>query len=134
MDTSSPVITAETANHVLFHFGCGGYQAGSFTTHLLSAFATADEQHFHRLAAAFPEYAAAVAAIQYDPHGVINLRAIARGEVAAEAAAPQCPEALLNPETGDIRRCVQRGRHDWHQTPSGTQWRVPVDGTIEVPF
>lgn len=81
---TQPSIDAETANHVLFHFGAGGYQAGSFTTHLLSAFATADEVNFHRLAAAFPEYGAAVGAMQYDPHGVTNLQAIARGkEVAA---------------------------------------------------
>lgn len=76
-------ITPEVANHVLFHFGQGGYQAGSFTTHLLCAFATADEQHFFRLSDAFPEYGAAVAAIQYDPKGVTNLTAIAQGEVAA---------------------------------------------------
>jgi predicted dienelactone hydrolase len=83
MDTSSPTISAETANHVLFHFGRGGYQAGSFTTHLLSAFAAADQQNFHHLAEAFPEYGAAVAAIQYDPNGVTNLQTIARGEAAA---------------------------------------------------
>lgn len=83
MQNTAPAIDAETANHVLFHFGAGGYQAGSFTTHLLCAFATADEVNFHRLAAAFPEYGAAVAAIQYDPKGVTTLQAIARGEEAA---------------------------------------------------
>ncbi|PVC73511.1 hypothetical protein [Streptomyces sp. CS081A] len=76
-------ITPEAANHVLFHYGRGGYQAGSFTTHLLCAFATADEQNFFRLSEAFPEYGAAVAAIQYDPKGVTNLTIIAQGEVAA---------------------------------------------------
>lgn len=84
MQNSTPTIPAEVANHVLAHFGAGGYQAGSFTTHLLCAFATADEVNFHRLAAAFPEYGAAVAAIQYDPHGVTALQRIAG---ATEAAA-----------------------------------------------
>lgn len=134
--SSIPTITPETANHVLFHFGRGGYQPGSFTTHLLSAFATADEVNFHRLADAFPEYGAAVAAIQYDPQGVTTLQAIASGKAAAaEPPAPQCPEALFNPETGNLRRCVvPPSRHEWHQTASGTEWRVPVDTTTEVPF
>lgn len=77
-------ITPEVANHVLAHFGQGGYQAGSFTTHLLAALVTADEENFFKLSAAFPGYGAAVAAIQYDPKGVTNLQAIAAGgQVAA---------------------------------------------------
>lgn len=51
-----------------------------------------------------------------------------------EAPAPQCPEALFNPETGNLLRCVQRGRHDWHQTAGGTEWRIPVDSSTEAPF
>lgn len=130
-----PSIPAEVANHVLAHFGASGYQAGSFTTHLLCAFATADETNFNQLAFAFPEYAAAVAAIQYDPHGVTRLQTIARGEKAdEETTVPQCPEALFNPETDDLRRCVQHGPHEWHKTPGGTEWRVRVDESTEVPF
>ncbi|MGW0312070.1 hypothetical protein [Streptomyces flavidovirens] len=83
MSTSAPTIPAETANHVLFHYGRGGYQAGSFTTYILSAFATADEVNFHRLATAFPDYGAAVAAIQYDRDGVAHLQRIADGKPAA---------------------------------------------------
>jgi hypothetical protein len=136
MSTSSPTIPADVAAHVLFHYGHdGGYQAGSFTTALLNAAGTADPSNLDRLAAGFPEYVAAVTAIQYDPQGVERLQAIVRGEAATEEApVPQCPEALFNPDTGDLRRCVQRGRHDWHQTHGGTQWRIPADHATDVPF
>lgn len=75
--STDPTIPAEVAAHVLWHFGHGGYPAGSFTQHLLSAFATADEVNFHQLTNAFPAYGAAVAAMQYDPQGVTNLQALA---------------------------------------------------------
>lgn len=132
---NQPTIPAETANHVLFHFGYGGYQAGSFTQPLIQAIAAADVINQEKLATVYPDYVAAVHAYQYDPNGIANLQRIARGEEAAEEPpAPQCPEALYNPETGDLRRCVQHGRHDWHQTPAGTEWRVPVGPSTEVPF
>jgi hypothetical protein len=54
--------------------------------------------------------------------------------VTEEPRAPLCPEALFNPDTGDLRRCVQQGRHDQHQAPSGTQWTIPVGTSTEVPF
>lgn len=136
MSHNSPTIPPDVAAHVLFHYGRdGGYQAGSFTTALLNAMGTADPANLDKLAAGFPEYVAAVTAIQYDPDGVAHLQAIARGQAAAtESPAPQCPEALFNPETGALRRCVERGRHDWHQTVSGTQWRIPVDSATKAPF
>lgn len=37
--------------------------------------------------------------------------------------APQCPEALYTPETDTLRRCIQSGPHDWHETERGIQWR-----------
>jgi hypothetical protein len=84
MDRSSPTIPPDVAAHVLFHYGCdGGYQAGSFTTSLLTTMGMADPSNLDKLAAGFPEYVAAVTAIQYDPAGVERLQAIARGEVAA---------------------------------------------------
>ncbi|MFJ7111746.1 hypothetical protein ACIQW4_01030 [Streptomyces albogriseolus] len=84
MHTNSPSIPADVAAHVLFHYGHdGGYQAGSFTTSLLTTIGMADPSNMDRLAAGFPEYVAAVTAIQYDPDGVARLEAIARGEVAA---------------------------------------------------
>jgi hypothetical protein len=84
MSTSSPTIPADVAAHVLFHYGHdGGYQAGSFTTSLLTTMGMADPSNLDKLATGFPEYVAAVTAIQYDPDGVARLQAIVRGEVAA---------------------------------------------------
>lgn len=45
--------------------------------------------------------------------------------MAEENPVPQCPEALFNPDTGDLLRCiVPPSRHDLHQTASGTEWRI----------
>jgi len=80
MNITSPTIPADVAAHVLFHYGReGGYQAGSFTTSLLTTMGTADPKNLDRLAAGFPEYVAAIAAIQYDPDGVARLQALAAG-------------------------------------------------------
>lgn len=79
MSTETPTIPAETANHVLFHFGYGGYQAGSFTQLLIPAIAAADPANQDKLALGFPDYVAAVHAYQYDPDGIANLQRIAAG-------------------------------------------------------
>ncbi|TVL89821.1 hypothetical protein [Streptomyces sp. SAJ15] len=76
----TPAIPAETANHVLWHYGHGGYQAGTFTQHLISAFATADMVNKAKLAEVYPDYAAAVIAAEYDPDGIANLQRIAGGD------------------------------------------------------
>ena len=77
-------IPAETAAHVLFHYGRdGGYQAGSFTDQLITTIDMADPGNRDKLAAGFPDYVAAVVAIQYDPQGVARLQEIAAGQVAA---------------------------------------------------
>lgn len=74
-------IELEDARHVLFHFGRpGGYQAGSFTTHLLHALSSADPAHFARLAAAYPSLAAAVDLAQNDQDGIAKLQHIAAGD------------------------------------------------------
>jgi hypothetical protein len=52
----------------------------------------------------------------------------------AENPPPQCPEALYNPDTGNLRRCVQGGRHEDHQTAGGTQWRIDLDTATEMPW
>jgi hypothetical protein len=80
MSHSSPTIPADVAAHVLFHYGHdGGYQAGSFTTHLITTIDAADPGNTDRVAVGFPEYVAAVTAIQYDPQGVERLKDIAAG-------------------------------------------------------
>lgn len=86
MSHRTPTITPEAAAHTLWHFGYmtgSAQQPGNFTTALLKAFAAADEINFHKLAGAYPEYGAAVAAASYDPHGIQHLQRIAGREVAA---------------------------------------------------
>jgi len=84
MGTKRPSIPAEVAAHVLFHYGHdGGYQAGTFTTNLITTIDSADPSNKARLAAGFPEYVAAVTAMQYSHTGAEYLQSIARGEVAA---------------------------------------------------
>ncbi|MFE2497152.1 hypothetical protein [Streptomyces scopuliridis] len=80
---TTPTIPAETANHVLAHFGRGGYQAGTFTQHLIAALCAADMDNKAKLATAYPDYAAAVIAMEYDPDGAAHLQRIAAGEAAA---------------------------------------------------
>ncbi|MEU2313097.1 hypothetical protein [Streptomyces albidoflavus] len=72
-------ISREIAAHVLAHFGHGGYEAGTFTRHLLSAMDTADPSNLAALGRAFPAYAAAVVGIKYDPEGVAFLQRLASG-------------------------------------------------------
>ncbi|MFD5566591.1 hypothetical protein [Streptomyces cadmiisoli] len=80
MSTNSTTIPADVAAHVLWHYGLdGGYQPGSFTEQLLTTIAKADPTHRDKLGAGFPDYVAAVAAIQYDPAGVERLRDLAAG-------------------------------------------------------
>ena len=83
MSINSPTIPADVAAHVLWHYGReGGYQPGSFTEQLLTCIGMADPSNLDRLAAGFPEYVAAVTAIQYDPQGIERLQRIAAGESA----------------------------------------------------
>ena len=82
MDTSAPTITPETANHVLWHFGRGGYQPGSFTQKLLELICAADLDNKAKLAQIFPEYVHCVLAMEYDPDGVAQLQGIATGSAA----------------------------------------------------
>lgn len=80
MSTSSPSIPPDVAAHVLFHYGReGGYQGGSFTSCLLTTIGIADPSNLDRIATGFPEYVAAVTAIQYDPNGIEYLQDLAAG-------------------------------------------------------
>ncbi|MFJ5090009.1 hypothetical protein [Streptomyces sp. NPDC088674] len=74
--SAEPIIPAEIAAHVLWHEGEGGHPAGSFTTALLIAWAHADHANEARLAAEWPEYAAAYALFA-QPGGIARLREIA---------------------------------------------------------
>ncbi|MFG7942929.1 hypothetical protein [Streptomyces cacaoi] len=74
---NAPTITPAIASQVLSHYGQGGYPAGSWGQKLISLIATADELNFIPLADAFPAYAAAVTAMQYDPDGAAYLQRIA---------------------------------------------------------
>jgi len=72
------VISPVQARHVLHQFGAtGGYQAGSFTTHLLAAIAVADTSNNARLSRGFPGYVAAVGLAQGDVKGIEKLQKIA---------------------------------------------------------
>ncbi|WP_405558893.1 hypothetical protein OHV08_33785 [Streptomyces canus] len=56
MSTTGPTFAAETARHVLWHYGAdGGYQPGSFTQKLMQAIDAADVVHKARLRGAYPE-------------------------------------------------------------------------------
>lgn len=78
-----PQITPEVANHVLAHFGEGGYQPGSFYQDLILLIARADPTRRRRLALGEPAYVLAVSLAQNSADGVATLRAIAAGEPAA---------------------------------------------------
>lgn len=80
---NAPTITRETAWHVLWHYGRGGTQPGSFTQRLMEVMDAADVTNFHILADAYPELGAAMAAAKNDPDGIADLQRIAAGEVAA---------------------------------------------------
>lgn len=70
-------IPAETAAHVLWQERLGGWPPSTFSTKLLNAWTSADTPNAERLAAAFPEYAAAIALIRSGQQGIEQLRAIA---------------------------------------------------------
>jgi hypothetical protein len=65
--------------HVLYHFGEGGREAGSFTTALIRAIACADPSNKARLAAGFPAHVEAVELAQSAPDDIGVLAEIATG-------------------------------------------------------
>ena len=83
VELRTPEITAEVANHVLAHFGEGGYKPGSFYQDLILLIARADPTRRRRLALAEPAYVLAVGLAQDSADGVATLQAIAAGEPAA---------------------------------------------------
>jgi hypothetical protein len=64
----------DIANQVLFHFGYGGYPAGSFKEQLYRAFAHADTTNFARLGKGFPDEAQAMWLAKFVDGGIETLR------------------------------------------------------------
>ncbi|MFE9736179.1 hypothetical protein ACFYO9_37635 [Streptomyces sp. NPDC005863] len=130
MNPMSPTIPPDIAAHVLSHFGRGGYPAGGWTESLITLIDRADMSNRAKLVTAFPEVGAAVLLAKYDEEGIAKLQRLA----GADTPKPQCPEALFSPDTGDLRSCVQNGRHDDHQAADGAQWRIGLDEATGVPW
>ena len=78
MHTQTPVITEDTARHVLWTFGTeGGYRPGTFTQKLLELLAYADPDNTAKLAVVFPGEAEAVRIAKYEKDGAEQLQKIA---------------------------------------------------------
>lgn len=77
--TAGAFIDQPTAQHVLWHFGHGGYEPGSFTKHLMLAITTADPGNQTRLSLGFPGYVAAMQLAQTSETGIATLQTIAKG-------------------------------------------------------
>lgn len=78
------MISPQTAQHVLHYFGrAGGMEPGTFTTSLIATIASADHDHFARLATLYPEVATAVEVAKHDRDGITKLQMIAVGREAA---------------------------------------------------
>lgn len=75
--TGASNISAEVAAHVLFQERLGGWPPSTFSSKLLDAWTSADTPNAERLAAAFPEYAAAIALVRSGTQGIEQLRDIA---------------------------------------------------------
>lgn len=71
-----PPIPVDVAAHVLFCFGSGGWQPGSFIAALMAAFAKADRSNRHRLGQGFPDYELAFTMATDDPTGIDQLKAV----------------------------------------------------------
>ncbi|GGR70846.1 MULTISPECIES: hypothetical protein [Streptomyces] len=77
MSQKKPEISADAAAHVLFQERLGGWPPSTFPTKLLDAWTSAGTANAERLAAAFPEYAAAISLVRSGAQGIAQLRAIA---------------------------------------------------------
>jgi hypothetical protein len=79
MDTTSLIIPAETARHVLWRYSqIGGAQPGSFTKYLMAAIATADMRNRAILRESYPELSEALRMARYDEDGLAKLQSLAR--------------------------------------------------------
>lgn len=106
---TAPTITPTVANHVLAHYGQGGYQAGSFTRQLIATIAAADMQNRAKLAGAFPDYTAAVIGMEYDPDGVAWLTKLAGGDSPVGCTNCRDTAGPFDPTTGLCEGCLPAG-------------------------
>ncbi|MFF0277509.1 hypothetical protein [Streptomyces sp. NPDC004330] len=84
MENKPPVITRQTARHVLWIFGYPqGLQPGNFSAKLLDAMAFAPSSQLDLLGRGYPEEVAAIRLAKYDENGIATLQAIAAGEQVA---------------------------------------------------
>jgi hypothetical protein len=70
-------ITPTIANQVLWHYGRGGYEPGSFVATLILTIAKADDLNRGLLALGFPGYVQAVNLIERTPSGADYLTEVA---------------------------------------------------------
>ena len=70
-------ISPETAANVLYYFGQGGYEAGGFTSKLMTAIGHADLWNLDRLGIGFPELVAAMRLAMHTDDGIARLKQIA---------------------------------------------------------
>lgn len=78
MNTQTPVITKDTARHVLWHYGRkGGMQPGRGTESLMVAIDAADMVTVEKLRLGFPELVGAMLAAKNDMDGIARLQKIA---------------------------------------------------------
>lgn len=112
---SEGLITPTIAAHVLYHYGAGGYEAGSFTRRLIDLITRADPQNRALLELGFPGYVEAVNLADRTSVG-INLLKVAAGERlqirAVDAGSDldlmcQAAEAVIKAERG-ATNVVQR--------------------------
>ena len=77
-ETALQHVSAQEAVHVLYQFGAkGGYESGSFVSHLLSTIGVADQSNRAKLSLGFPGYVTAMNFAQNDPKGIEKLQEIA---------------------------------------------------------
>ena len=89
MNTDTPTITAETARHVLWHWGQpGGAQPGSFTQKLMQAIDSADRINAELLRVVYPALVAALK--DGTPDTVTYLQRIAAGELPTVPRCSRC--------------------------------------------
>jgi hypothetical protein len=77
MSTATPVITEDTARHVLWHYGAdGGMQPGNGTQRLMEAIDAADMVNVERLRLGFPELVGTMLTAKNDMDGIARLQKI----------------------------------------------------------